>query len=69
MKTYFGKVGLAVAAFGAVALNSSLVFAEALTAAQISTSDATANITLVGIAMITLVLLKYGIKVAKAMIS
>ena len=69
MKNVYKKASLAIVAFGMVSLNSVLVFATPLTADQISTADATANITLVGIAMITLVLLKYGIKIAKGMIS
>ena len=46
-------------------------FAEAgtITAAQVPTDDVIANITLVGLAMIGVVLAKFGIKAAKSMIS
>jgi len=62
-------------ALGVVSFNSALVFAAEpvtagkLTIAQIPTATAIENITLVGIAMISVVIVKYGIKAAKSMIN
>ena len=69
----FKKVCVLLMAFGVVVFNSALVFAEAkpgeLIATNIPTDLAIGNITLVGIAMIGVVLVKFGIKAAKSMIN
>jgi len=64
MKTLiqFLTIGLVILA------GSSIVSATALTVDQIPTDEVIANITIVGLAMIGVVLAKFGIQAAKRMI-
>ena len=63
------SVRLVVSGLIAGTVVSGNAFAEPLSAAQVPTADPIANITLVGLAMIGVVLAKYGIQAAKRMIN
>ena len=80
MRKVYKKSGLVVVlmALGFVLLSAGLAFANShgvvadparLLATNIPTATAIGNITLVGIAMIGVVLAKFGIKAAKSMIN
>jgi len=73
----YNRFVVSLMAFGAVVFSPAWVFAVVttvadpakLTATNIPTATAISNVTLVGIAMIGVVIAKYGIKAAKSMIS
>lgn len=70
---FLKRACMTVAALCGLAFSSTVVFAASTTGAiastDIVTDTAIANITIVGLAMIGVVLVKFGIKAAKSMIN